>query len=267
MKLAVLGSNGFVGSNLTQYLKYNYDVVPVTRQTVDLLDPLKVKEYLKINNFDVIVNCAATMTDNNLLNDARNNLGIFMNFYNNLDLFGKFINTASGAEFDRSKNIDNMNETSIFNCMPKDSYGWSQNIKARLCATTPNFYNLRIFNCFGLTEPKTRIFPKFVNSDQFTIYDDRYFDYFSVQDLCIVVEYFLKQEPKFKDINCVYNTKYFISEVISMFKIINNINKTINVVSKSNLNYTGSSLRIDSLNLPLRGLEYGLANYFTATKI
>ena len=93
---------------------------------------------------------AAMMTNDDGIIDARNNFGMFMNFYDNRSLFGKFINTASGAEFDRTTNIDNVSESEIFNRMPRDSYGWGQNMKSRICAQTDNFYNIRIFNCFGL---------------------------------------------------------------------------------------------------------------------
>ena len=176
MRIAVLGARGFVGRSLSGYLLDNYHVTPVTRDTVDLLDPIDVARFLQDNMFDVIVNCAAVMTDDATLHDARNNLGIFMNFYNNRVMFGKFINTASGAEFDRTTNIDCALESDIFKRMPKDSYGWGQNIKARLCAQTDNFYNIRIFNCFGQGELETRLFSRFLKQGQLEISNDRYFD-------------------------------------------------------------------------------------------
>ena len=132
-KIAVLGANGFVGRSLARFLSQSYQVTPVTRDTLDMLDPIAVKIFLYENEFDVILNCAAKMTDDIKLDDTRNNLGMFMNFYNNSNLFNKFINTGSGAEFDRSSDITNIKESDLFYRMPKDSYGWGQNIKSRLC--------------------------------------------------------------------------------------------------------------------------------------
>ena len=261
MKVAVLGAQGFVGSNLSKYLSNFHEVVPVSRGTLDMLDPYSVRAFLEQQNFDVIVNCAAVMTDNNTLHDARNNLGIFMNFYNCADLFEKFINTASGAEFDRRNNIENANESEIFNCMPLDSYGWGQNIKARLCAQTDNFYNIRIFNCFGRGERSTRIFSRFLAQGHLEISDDRYFDYFSIQDLGKVVSHCIANNWAVRDINAVYEHKYKISEVIDQFCTVNNLKSKFKVISKSSNNYTGSGLQLKQLGIELEGLAQGLQAY------
>ena len=75
MKIGVLGANGFVGSNIVLYLARYHNVVPITRATVDLLDPYKLPDYLKEQKFDVIINAAAAMTGNDSFSDTRNNLG------------------------------------------------------------------------------------------------------------------------------------------------------------------------------------------------
>ena len=261
MKIAVLGARGFVGNSLASYLLHNNHVTPVTRDTLDMLNPTAVKHFLKEGKFDVIVNCAAVMTNNETLHDARNNLGIFMNFYNNADLFGKFINTASGAEFDRTTNIDNALETDIFNRMPVDSYGWGQNIKARLCAQTSRFYNIRIFNCFGKGELSTRIFPKFLKEGKVEINGDRYFDYFSIDDLQRVVEHCIMHDWPINDVNAVYENKIKISQALTLFCSTNNLEPNFTVVSESLNNYTGRGLSLKTLGIELDGLEKGFKNY------
>lgn len=261
MRIAVIGARGFVGSNVCDRLGYNHNVTRITRDTINVLDPYAVKSFLNAHLFDVVINCAAVMTDNLSLSDARNNFGMFMNFYDNRELFGKFINTASGAEFDRETNIDSVNESMIFNCMPKDSYGWGQNMKSRICAQTDRFYNIRIFNCFGRGEPDTRIFPRFLNSDNFTLTNDRYFDYFSIHDLCTVIENCTENVWREKDINAVYPTKHKISQVLKMFCQQKNLEPNFKIVSTSDNNYTGSAHRLSSMNIKLLGLEQGLKSY------
>jgi GDP-L-fucose synthase len=261
MKIAVLGARGFVGRNIADHLLHNYHVTPVTRDTLDMLNPVAVKNFLREGKFDVIVNCAAVMTNNDMLNDARNNLGMFMNFYDNRDLFRKFINTASGAEFDRTTNIDCANESDIFNCMPTDSYGWGQNIKSRLCARTDNFYNIRIFNCFGRGEMSSRIFPRFLSQGYLEISNDRYFDYFSIQDLCKIVQHCVDNDWSIKDINAVYQDKYKISQVIEKFCNLNDLEPNFKVLSTIDNNYTGSGHNLASLAIPLNGLKHGLEDY------
>jgi nucleoside-diphosphate-sugar epimerase len=262
MKIAVLGANGFVGSNLVSHLLCNHLVTMVTRQTVNLLNPAAVKQFLEIQQFDIVINAAAIMTDKTVLADTRNNLGIFMNFYNNSHLFKKFINLASGAEYDRATNIDCVDESEIFNRLPADSYGFGQNIKSRLSVEKPGFYNLRIFNCFGPGEIQTRIFPKLLKSKtKFEITDDRYFDYFSIRDLCRVVDSFVTEDHVVYDVNCVYKDKHKISQAAELFAAVKQLKREIIVTSTSENNYTGSHINLYSLNLRLDGLEKGFKEY------
>lgn len=262
MKIAVLGSNGFVGSSLVKHLTKNHSVTPVNRTVLDLLDSYKVKDFLKDNKFDVVLNCAASMTNNESIFDARNNLGVFMNFYNNSTYFGKFINTGSGAEFDRDTDINNAKEELIFDRLPKDSYGFGQNIKSRLCFDKDNFYTLRIFNCFGFNEQQTRLFPRIISSgNEIKITNDRYFDYFSIQDLSQLVEHCIENDWSIKDCNCSYSEKLKISEVAELFCKILNLSKEIVIESTSVKNYSGSPDNLKSLGIKLSGLQEGFKNY------
>ena len=61
MKVAILGARGFVGRNLTLHLSNRHEVIPVTRETLDMLDPIAVRGFLKEHIFDVVINCAAVM--------------------------------------------------------------------------------------------------------------------------------------------------------------------------------------------------------------
>lgn len=260
MKIAVLGSKGFIGSNVVRHLSQRHQVFELTRDRIDLLNYNQVSDFLEKESPDVVINAAAQMTDPKELSDTRNNLGMFLNFYTLSYLFGKFINIGSGAEFDRARSIDSAKPREIFDRYPEDSYGFGQNTKSRLSWTRERFYNLRIFNCFGSGEIPTRIFPKFLNNYPISI-DDRYFDYFSIQDFLTVIDTYVEDNPSIKDVNCVYSSKYKISEVMEQFKAITKKDTTIKIVSHNPLNYTGSSAELDQLNLPLQGLEKGLQSY------
>lgn len=262
MKIAVLGSNGFVGNNVTKHLSKKYSVTPVNRNTIDLLNPHAVKNFLKRNSFDVVVNCAAVMTNDALLHDARNNLGIFMNFFNNFKYFGKFINTGSGAEFNRSKDINCKSEEEILYEVPSDSYGWGQNVKSQLCLERENFYTLRIFNCFGPGELPTRLFPRYLNRNEtFRLVNDRYFDYFGINDLNTMIQNCIENDWMYKDVNAVYKYKYKISEVLAKFCEINGLEKDFEVVSVSDNNYTGDAAKLEQMNIKMNGLDIELSNY------
>lgn len=260
MKIAVIGSGGFVGGSLCQHLSANHQVTGITRNTLDVLDPVAVELFLHETKFDIVINAAATMTDNSI-QDTRNNLGLFMNFYRCRSKFGKFINLGSGAEFDRTKNINQAAPDDIFAVLPTDSYGFGQNMKSRICRDTNNFYTIRIFNCFGHGEIATRLFPSYLAREQFSIFNDRYFDYFSIQDLCIVVEHCVNNTWAIKDINAVYPDKYKISEVLGKFCTLNNLESKFIVNSTSQNNYTGNGDPLSSLFIKLNGLDHGLKNY------
>lgn len=267
MKIGILGAKGFIGSEITNFLKNFYTVIPINRETLDLLNPLTVKDFLKKQKFDVIINCAAIMTDETSINDTRNNLGIFLNFYNNSQYFKKFINTGSGAEFDRNFDINNAKEELIFSRIPTDSYGFGQNVKSRLCYEKENFYTLRIFNCFGYNEKNTRLFPRIISSHkEFKITNNRYFDYFYIDDLLTLVNHCINNDWSFKDCNCSYEKKYKISDVTKMFCESHNIDIDIKIESTNQNNYTGDFNFLSSLKINFLGLENGIKYYFNERK-
>ena len=257
MNIAVLGSNGFIGKSLVDYLKTNHKVFPLYRET-NLLDFNIVKNFLIKNEITVVINAAAVMKNNFF--DVQNNLGIFFNFLNNHDHFIKFIDISSGAAYNKNRNLDNISEERIFEIIPSNFYDYSQNLKIRTCYEIPNAVSLTIFNCFGSNEIDTRLFPSILKNKDVVINNDRYFDYFCVQDFLKVVEYILSN-LKIKHLNLVYKNKYKISDVAKKFIKLNNLNKKIIIESESDLNYTGNGDKLNNLNLQLNGLEYGLKNY------
>jgi len=261
MNIVILGSNGFIGKSLAKYFS-NFNLYLLNRNNIDLLDFYSVNNYLKFNKIDIVINAAAIMTEKNLLKDTRNNLGIFINFYLNRNYFKKFINLSSASEYDRNNNIDKFEENKIFDVLPNDSYGFGLNINSKLSYDTKNFFNLRIFNCFGKNELSSRIFPRILNHDTITISNDRFFDYFFIKDLCTVIEYLILYDCVYKDINAVYMEKILISEAVNLFCEIHKLKRKIVIDSTSNLNYTGCGKKLNSLNLNLIGLKEGLKRYF-----
>jgi nucleoside-diphosphate-sugar epimerase len=258
MKIAVLGAAGFLGTYITQHLKATgHTVFEVSRKTLDLTDFSQVNAWLKLCCLDVVINCATTggkqRMGDAVLDDVQNNLNIFLNFYNNSSYFKKFINIGSGSEFDVTTNINCAREEDVFTSFPKDSYGYSKNVISRLSAQHEKFYTLRLFGCFDNTEPDFRLFKKFLSSESFELVD-RQFDYFSAQDLCIVIDYYLNNKGWCNDVNCVYEDKLYLSEILSKFKPVT-VSKTIEH------HYTGDGARLAKLGLKLKGLDKSIKEY------
>ena len=267
MKIAVLGSNGFLGSLLVNKLNDSgYNVLAVNRQSVNLLNFKQVTKFLTDQNIHTVINCAIAGgskkgIDQQNYKDLQDNLTVFLNFYNNSHLFKKYINVGSGAEFDLTVNNSSVSEEEIFSRTPNDSYGYSKNTISRLCKDKDNFYTLRLFGCFGSAEPEFRLFKKFKNQNEISI-RDRYFDYFSAEDYFRVVDYYINNNSLPKDINCVYKSKLLLSTILNEFAKHHCSNSKITITGTDFNNYTGDGQKLNSLNIDLLGLNKSLERYY-----
>lgn len=256
--IMILGANGFLGKHLVKKL----DAIPITRKDVDLLNIKSIDNLFKLYKPNIIINCVSNL-DVNMKNFNTQafleNLYIFENLYKLRNEVDQVISFGSGAEFDRRNSILNAKEIDIFKSFPVDHYGLSKNINARLIYQTKNFYNLRLFGCFHHTENENRLLKKVIKNDIINI-EDKFFDYFWLEDVISIVEYYIKNKKKPKDINLVYSEKIKMSEFISLFLKIKGLKKEI-LNTPNEFNYTGSSEKIESLNINLQGLRKGLELY------
>jgi len=274
VKIAILGSNGFIGSFLKDSLKSpNREIICVTRENLDLTNELSIKQWLLQVKPNIIINCAISLSKTGIINEngdvidlnkERNNYLIFQSFFNNSELFDKFINIGSGAEFDKALNIENVLEEEILNRYPKDSYGYSKNVISRLSLNKPNFYTLRLFSIYHYTEPPFRLFKNLINcansQQNFTVLD-RWQDFISIQDFGKIVEYYIDNSKLIKDINCVYSEKVKISYLVDKFCELKGISKDILTIKESSLNYTANGDKLKELNLKLDEHHLGLQEY------
>jgi nucleoside-diphosphate-sugar epimerase len=264
-KIAILGANGFLGSYLTKFLTAaGHTILPVTRNTLDLTDYYQVDKWLASNRPDVVISCIITGgswgIDDISYTNVQKDLSIFMNFFNSPGC-PRYINIGSGAEFDRRYDINNCVESEILSHTPLDSYGYSKNVIARLCLSKDNFYTLRLFGCFDRTELDTRLFKKFLQNKTITL-DDKYFDYISALDFALIVKHYCETDKIVgKDVNCVYDEKLLLSELLRKFARAHVPDAEIHVSTDRGLNYTGAGNLLCYLKIPLVGLDQGIKNY------
>jgi nucleoside-diphosphate-sugar epimerase len=267
IKVAVLGSDGFLGKFVTKQLRTipNFTVLPLHRRELDFLNENSVFSWLAKNTPDCIVNCASVGGNENLDSQdssiIRDNVNIVLNFYNHKSYFKRFINIGSGAEYDKTTDINNVTEQEVFERFPKDSYGYSKNIISRFLHPCPFFYTLRLFGCFDHTERPFRLFSRYVAYPGIEI-EDKKFDYISAYDFFRILLVYLKDEGSVlpSTLNCVYEEKLYLSEILRMFEL-----GEPNVVSHSSLSYTASGDRLKKFlsynKLELGGLQQGI-QYF-----
>jgi nucleoside-diphosphate-sugar epimerase len=201
MKVCILGSNGFIGSNL---LKCDPSWVGVTRQQLDLTVQKDVDVFFETNSFDVVVHCAV-VGGSRLQEDQGSvcvkNILMFENVVRHLDN-SKLIYFSSGASKKGNP--------------PSDPYGLSKWIIDKRIETLPNVYSLCIWGCYGPGELETRFSAICKNKGHIVIPQDKYFDFVDIEKVKKVVnKYIIKGGQKF--CNLVGEEKLKLSEWATKF--------------------------------------------------
>ena len=265
MRIGIIGAHGFIGKYLAgRYTQQGHEVDAITRDNLDITSYRAVSDWVRDRQPAVIINCAVTGASSNAsdvdLDTVQSNISTFQNFYNSAGV-NRYINIGSGAEFDRTKNLFNVNECDIFSVIPTESYGYSKNVIARMCKERAGFYTLRLFGCCHHSESSQRILKKVSEKSAGPIaIHDKHFDMFNLEDFARVVDHYL-EEGLIKDINCVYPNKEKLLPIVERFAKMHSIETKI-VNGPTVYDYTGSGKLLESLNLPLLGLDEGLKKYY-----
>jgi dTDP-4-dehydrorhamnose reductase len=264
MKIAVLGSRGFLGQYIARWFSKDYQVIEVTRDWIDLTDFYQVRTWLKSAQINVIINCATAgvgcAKTEWVTEHLQNNVSVLLNFLHNHHHFDRFINIGSGAEYDRRYNISYACEQEIFDRIPADSYGYSKNIISRMCYTSNKFYTLRVFGCFDASEAPHRLFRRIYSGLVCNIVD-RDFDFISASDLCVVIRHYISQDVAHRDINCVYYEKISLWNIAHKFIKQHKLPTILKLDSSDVCNYTGDGKKLQEMTLPLKGLIQSLEDY------
>tara|TARA_B100001094_G_scaffold273006_1_gene279164 strand:- start:584 stop:1408 length:825 start_codon:yes stop_codon:yes gene_type:complete len=268
MNILITGGNGFIATNIYKKIKHSHNVHLTNRQSLDVLDKGQVDKFFDNNQIDTVIHTAVSGGNRNKQDDIYaliNNLVMFDNLTQNRHKFGHLIHFGSGAEFDRRTNISSAKEDD--ESCPADYYGLSKKIIKREIDKIENFYNLRIFGCFGVDEADTRFIKSAVRNvkegKQIQIHQNRYMDFIFIEDLCKVVNHYIEKINKKtlpKDINLCYNGNK------SLLDIANKINQFMrksydNVIIQEPgfyTEYTGDGKKLESLGIQLVGLDEGL---------
>ncbi len=269
MNILVTGANGFIGSNIIKLLSndINFNLFKGTRDSIDLYSIDSIEKYIYKNQINAVIHCAiegGSRLKQDTYEIFYRNILMYENLIKFNDRYKIFINFGSGAEFDRRYDISNVNECDIFNVIPTDFYGLSKNIISKLSMYDNECINLRIFGCFYHNELSTRFIRNninnYINNKPIIIHQDRYMDFFYMEDLANVVKYFLKNPVvNYKDINMSYVKKYKLSDIANIINQLSTHKVNINIENKLfGLSYTGNGMQLNSLGLNLKDIEFGI---------
>ena len=198
--MCVLGSNGFVGSNLLK----GTDWVGVTRHDLDLTDQCAVEKYFNEHEYDVVIHCAVVGGSRLKLDDGNVTHKNILMFENVVRVFkGQLIYFSSGAALRGNP--------------PIDPYGLSKWIIDRRIQAIPDAHSLRIWGCYGEGELPTR-FSSVCKREKHVIIDkDRYFDFIDVKYVKSIVERYVDGELDDKEFDLVYEKKLLLSQWAEKF--------------------------------------------------
>jgi nucleoside-diphosphate-sugar epimerase len=245
MRVLVTGANGFIGSNIITQLTDTPDITfyAGTRNTIDLYSQENVREYIEDNKIDCIIHCAiegGRVGIEDTPDIVHKNILMFENLMANSNRIIRFINIASGAEYDRRQSLMRLPWTMDnppIKSVPVDYYGLSKYVISERMRDRgeSNYINLRLFGCFGNYESDDRMIRKsiknYINGDPIIIHRDRYMDFFYVNDFVQIVKFYLTIDDHFykgnpsvfwKDMDISYYRKDKLSDIAN---IINNLDK------------------------------------------
>jgi UDP-glucose 4-epimerase len=221
MKVLLTGKTGFVGKNILYRLQQKYNVVAPSRQELDVKDSEAVRDFLKQGAFDVVLHLANPNPVKNSLDDLKNmfydSLKIFMNFYENQNLYYKMIYLGSGAEFDKRRDIAYFKEEVSNKSIPVDEYGFGKYVMNQLAIKSNNIHNFRIFACYGPYDHNSKFITHAINccmrNEAITIRQDCVFDYMHVEDLFNIICWGIDNALEHHDYNICSGKRILLSEI------------------------------------------------------
>lgn len=269
----ITGGNSFLAKELSEHLEKNYKLFVTNRNSLDVSDKKSVELFFQNNQIDYVFHTAiagGSRLKQDSFSDFVSNVNMFYNLLNVSDKYELLFNFGSGAEFDRRKDIKEIAEEELFNSYPIDYYGHSKNLIAREAWEQKNIINIRLFGCFGKYENDTRFIKSTIFkclNEQDIIIDNKEMDFISTKDLFILIENFLQNGIKYKDINAVYNKKVDLLYIAEYIKELTKSKSNV-IVNKGNNNksYSGNSCKIDSLELNFVGLEKSIKEMCNAIR-
>jgi len=264
MNILITGASGFLGREFAEHYELmGYNVVRASRDVIDFTKEEEVDAYFLENHVDIVLHTAVKGDDTFLA--FVDNINMFNNLRKHYRKYRLMISFGSGAEFNRATDITKAREEDIYCSFPSDHYGLAKNLIAReINNHNNNIINLRLFGCFGKYEKTTRFIKNSLRRIReglpILVDQDRKMDFFYVKDLLKVIDYFIGADVlDVVDLNMCYDKKISLSEIAHDINVLTGAPYDAIIQNKVDaLAYTGSSRRLNKLEIEFEGLEAGI---------
>lgn len=268
--ILLTGSGGFVGRNLKEYFAEKYKLFCPRSFELDLTKFEEVEEFFLKNKIDFIIHCATTGGVRDCIdpiNCKTDNLKMVTNLLTAKTQDTKLLMFGSGAAYAKHRALHKVKESQIGDVIAHDQYGRSKMYMAQLAQTRNDMLCLNIFACYGKYEKESR-FPSYaviqnLKHEPIVINQNVIFDYLYINDLCKIVEAFIKNFPKHRVINVTPTQSVSLFDIAQIVNKISGYNVPVNF-KKAGLNfeYTGdNSLLLKELpELKFTSMEEGLTH-------
>lgn len=256
MRILITGGNGYVARGLQEGLKASHSITCVSRQDFDLTNYEQTVRWFGDKYFDAIIHTAVVggmrlaADDDSVISQ---NLQMYYNLTTLEGQFGRFITFGSGAEL----------------TIPWKPYGLSKRIIAESMRNRKSYYNLRIRAVFSENELSTRFIKsnllRYINREPMVIHQNKCMDFFYMEDLVSLVDYYIKAENPAQDVNCCYNNSFTLLEIANFINTLEDYKVDIKIQTDG----MGSAYVGDYTPLPYPtiGLTEGIRSSYSKLKV
>ena len=232
LKILITGSNGYIGSSLSDYLEDNgYEVIRLNRSACNLLYKKEVDIYFSNMKCDVLIHTAVVggsrlnQEDESVISD---NMEMFCNLLRHRKKYEKFIHFGSGAQ-----------------CSSNTFYGLSKKALDTIIDKLDLFYNINIYGLFNAAENDTRFIKanikRALSGEDIIIHKNKKMDFFHMKDLLKLVEYYIVNDVLEKKVDCSYKTSLTLLEIAGIIKQRCNPATDIKIVDRGYEEYCGTN--------------------------